>query len=322
MERRMRTIHVPALDRAVSSLGFGCASLGSRVSPGRGRTALEQAFDVGVTWYDVAPSYGDGHAETILGEFSAGRREAIVIATKVGILPPTPSFVAGIVKPILRKLTTAVPQARKLVAHLRPPATKTRITAELIETSIAASLHRLKTDHVDVLALHEPSLEEISDSAVLTALEKARARGQTLTLSVAGHFDVAVQALRTSDLFSFVQIRNSPFSRDVEQLRAAVPADRVTTVTFGVFGHDGPLERLIACLDDDPNLVEDFRAAGFRQKTAGEMACAYLLAYAFMSNEKGVTLASMYKAGHLDLNAGYAAKAIFPETLSLAARLA
>src|SRR5260221_4138096 len=103
----MRTIHVPSLDRAVSSLGFGCASLGSRVSPGRGRTALEQAFDAGVTWYDVAPSYGAGHAETILGEFAAGRRAVLAIATKVGILPPAPSFVPEIVKPLLRTLTSA-----------------------------------------------------------------------------------------------------------------------------------------------------------------------------------------------------------------------
>jgi aryl-alcohol dehydrogenase-like predicted oxidoreductase len=71
MERRMRTIPVPALDHSVSSLGFGCASLGSRVSPVQSRAALEQAFDAGVTWYDVASSYGDGHAETIPGEFAA-----------------------------------------------------------------------------------------------------------------------------------------------------------------------------------------------------------------------------------------------------------
>ena len=73
---------------ARSAIGMGCASLGSRVGRREGLKALARAYDAGITWFDVAPSYGDAEAETILGEFVQGRRDKIRICTKVGIRPP------------------------------------------------------------------------------------------------------------------------------------------------------------------------------------------------------------------------------------------
>src|SRR5438105_10248388 len=87
----MRTVVCPGLGREVSALGFGCASLGSRVSEAQGLRALGLAYERGVTWYDVAPPYGDGEAEGILGKFLAGRRERVAICTKFGIPRPVVS---------------------------------------------------------------------------------------------------------------------------------------------------------------------------------------------------------------------------------------
>ena len=56
----MRMVRVPRLDRDVSAIGFGCASLGSRISAADGRRAIARALDLGLTWFDVAPPYGDG----------------------------------------------------------------------------------------------------------------------------------------------------------------------------------------------------------------------------------------------------------------------
>jgi len=82
-----------ALGRAASSpapsrLGFGCASLGSRVAAADGLNALAAAFDAGVNWFDVAPAYGAGEAETLLGRFLRGRRDRTFVVTKVGMAPP------------------------------------------------------------------------------------------------------------------------------------------------------------------------------------------------------------------------------------------
>src|SRR5215831_14662158 len=83
----MQQINVPNLDCATSVVGMGCASLGSRVGRREGLTALNRAFGGGITWFDVAPSYGDSAAESILGEFARGKRDKLQICTKVGIRP-------------------------------------------------------------------------------------------------------------------------------------------------------------------------------------------------------------------------------------------
>ena len=87
----MRRILLPGLDLETSVLGFGCASLGSRVSPRAGLAALHRAFDAGVTWFDLAPAYGAGEAETIFADFLAQRRDRVQVLTKVGLAPPARS---------------------------------------------------------------------------------------------------------------------------------------------------------------------------------------------------------------------------------------
>ena len=46
--------------------------------------AMSTALDAGINFFDTADAYGDGYAETVLGEFLAGKpRESVVICTKV-----------------------------------------------------------------------------------------------------------------------------------------------------------------------------------------------------------------------------------------------
>ena len=49
---------------------------------------LESAFDVGIRYFDTAPSYGDGVSERRLGRFlkrmPAGQRSQVTVATKFG----------------------------------------------------------------------------------------------------------------------------------------------------------------------------------------------------------------------------------------------
>jgi aryl-alcohol dehydrogenase-like predicted oxidoreductase len=72
-------------------LGFGGWAVGGRgwgpASPERERlAAIERALELGVTFFDTAPTYGDGASETLLGRVlgSPSRREHVTIATKVG----------------------------------------------------------------------------------------------------------------------------------------------------------------------------------------------------------------------------------------------
>ncbi len=46
--------------------------------------AMDKALELGINFYDTADAYGDGYAETVLGEFLRGKpRDRVVVCTKV-----------------------------------------------------------------------------------------------------------------------------------------------------------------------------------------------------------------------------------------------
>jgi aryl-alcohol dehydrogenase-like predicted oxidoreductase len=70
-------------------LGFGAWAVGGTGWGAAGaerdrRAAVERAAELGVTFFDTAPTYGNGASETLLGQVLGSRRERVAIATKVG----------------------------------------------------------------------------------------------------------------------------------------------------------------------------------------------------------------------------------------------
>jgi len=157
----MRTVVCPGLGRNVAALGFGCGSLGSRLSETQSRRILDFAFERGVDWYDVAPPDGDGEAETILGHFVAGRRDKVVISAKIGAARPALSPIMHLIGAIKRSALSAFPELSALSFGKRQPTKdKAPLRAEVIDSSVIESLRRMKTDYIDVLALRDPSAED------------------------------------------------------------------------------------------------------------------------------------------------------------------
>jgi aryl-alcohol dehydrogenase-like predicted oxidoreductase len=108
----------------VSALGFGCGSVGGlmvRGDPAAQREAVARALDVGITYFDTAPSYGDGRSEENLGRVlrDLGAWDRVVVGTKVRL--------------------SAEERAESPTA---------------IRRSIEQSLRRLGRDSVDLLQLH------------------------------------------------------------------------------------------------------------------------------------------------------------------------
>jgi L-galactose dehydrogenase/L-glyceraldehyde 3-phosphate reductase len=108
----------------VSALGFGCGAVGGlmvRGEPAEQVRAVARALEAGITYFDTAPSYGDGLSEQALGralrELNAWGR--VVVGTKV-------------------RLDTD---------DLNDP-------VAAIRTSIEDSLRRLGHDSVDLVQLH------------------------------------------------------------------------------------------------------------------------------------------------------------------------
>src|SRR3989449_2966239 len=74
----------------VSELGFGGWGLGGSqwrgVDDGQGRDALREAVDRGITFFDTALAYGDGHSERLIG----GALKAAMGAGRVVVAPKVP----------------------------------------------------------------------------------------------------------------------------------------------------------------------------------------------------------------------------------------
>lgn len=87
---------------------------------------MHAAIEEGITWVDTAPFYGWGLAEEIVGDAIAGRRDDVYVLTKCG----------------------TVRRADGTWAEDGSPAA--------VRADLHASLERLRTDHVDVLQLHDP----------------------------------------------------------------------------------------------------------------------------------------------------------------------
>lgn len=64
-------------------LGLGGTSL-NKHSFEMGVSTVHRALELGVTYFDTSPLYGNGMSQAILGEALQGRSEEYVLATKVG----------------------------------------------------------------------------------------------------------------------------------------------------------------------------------------------------------------------------------------------
>lgn len=110
----------------VSALGFGTGAVGGLFVRGEGteqKRAITRALDAGVTYFDTAPSYGDGRSEENLGRAlgELGVWPDVVVGTKVRLQP------ADLADPIAA-----------------------------IQRSCEASLRRLGRASIDLLQLHNP----------------------------------------------------------------------------------------------------------------------------------------------------------------------
>lgn len=144
----------------VSEIGFGAWAIGGN-SYGTTRDeesldALQAAWDHGVSFFDTADVYGEGHSEELIGKFLQGKRKDAVIATKVGY-----DFYHG--------------------------AYRRNLNAEYIRFAIDESLKRLQTDFVDLYQFHNPTLEDIERGEIFQVMEELKSAGKIRFYGVSVH---------------------------------------------------------------------------------------------------------------------------------------
>ena len=169
-------------DLQVSEVGFGLWTVSTgwwgNYTNDEAIALMQEAFDLGITLFDAADTYGNGRSEELLAQAFRGKRDQIVIATKVGY-----DFVHHGEE---RRGQREIPQ------NFRP---------EAIRFATDAALGRLATDHIDVLQLHNIRMEQVDDDALWETLEDLRAEGKVKEYGVAlgpaiGWLGEGVRAIR------------------------------------------------------------------------------------------------------------------------------
>ncbi len=132
-----------ALNFSTPKIALGTAPIGSMapvfgyaVSDDDARATIQHAVASGVNFIDTAPLYGNGMAETRVGDALAASgiaRSSVIIGTKVGWVP-------------------GVLGGNHFSDGLRS------YTRENVLRSVEASLKRLRTDYLDIAHVHDPDL--------------------------------------------------------------------------------------------------------------------------------------------------------------------
>src|SRR5512147_2537628 len=68
----------------VSRACFGTMTFGGQVDEAAAARIVDLCFERGINFFDTANSYTEGRSETILGKLLKGRRDRVVLASKVG----------------------------------------------------------------------------------------------------------------------------------------------------------------------------------------------------------------------------------------------
>jgi aryl-alcohol dehydrogenase-like predicted oxidoreductase len=266
---------------------MGCNQLGVACDEQGAAALVDEAFDAGINYFDVADEYGRryfdptdpswGVAEEYLGRALRGKRDRVVIATKFGVRPPTQPELGG-------------------------------ASAAWIARAVEDSLRRLGTDYIDLYQLHIPD-PTVPIAETLGALDqlvrsgKVRAIGCS-NLSVAELDEADHVATETeNERFASIQSALNIFSRGA--LANVMPACERLGMAFipyyplangvlsGKYGRDRPLPtgtRLVEQIDEATRnkILSDRTFARLealetyardRGHTVLELALAWLLAF-------------------------------------------
>ncbi len=104
--------------------------------------AVHAALDAGINFLDTAPIYGFGHSEIVVGRALKGRRDAVVLATKVGMVPNAPG---GRLE--FRSTGLGPHEFGHIPVHIYNH-------PESIRAEVEMSLKRLQTDRIDLIQTH------------------------------------------------------------------------------------------------------------------------------------------------------------------------
>jgi aryl-alcohol dehydrogenase-like predicted oxidoreductase len=154
---KFRTL--PETDVRVSEIGFGLWTVSTgwwgKFTEGEAIALMHRAFDLGITLFDAADTYGNGYSEELIAKAFPQQRDQIVIATKVG----HNFYDHGNER-----------RGQREIPH--------DFSVPFIRQAVEKALQRLRTDRIDILQLHNIRMEQVEDDALWTLLEQLKGEGK------------------------------------------------------------------------------------------------------------------------------------------------
>lgn len=187
----------PKSDVTVSEVGFGLWTTSTgwwgEKDDEQAVALLHEAFDLGITLFDAADTYGSGRSEEQLAKAFADRRDRVVYATKFGYDFYTPRNTEA------RRGQVELPQD---------------FSPAFVRRALEESLRRLRTDCIDIYQMHNARMSQVEDDALWDLLEAFKREGKIRMYGVAlgpaiGWLYEGVDAVRKRNVASLQMIWNA-----------------------------------------------------------------------------------------------------------------
>lgn len=184
----MERIRFGPSELMVSPIGLGCYSMSGaygRQDDDECIATIQRALDIGINFLDTSSNYGKGHNQRLIGKAIKGRRDAVVIHSKLGsIRPDGVNVVSG--------------------------------TPEHVRNSCESGLKRLGIDCVDVICISRVDpVTPIEETVGAMARMVAEGKTRYIALSKDLTPELLARAIAVHPIVS-VQDEYSLFARDPE----------------------------------------------------------------------------------------------------------
>ena len=164
--------------------------------------AIHASIDGGINLLDTAPMYGYGLSEEIVGKAIKGRRNQVVLATKVGLVWDNDQ--GEFFTYADDKGPSDKPAKYSVYKNLRP---------ESIQTEVENSLRRLQTDYIDLYQTHWQD----ATTPIETTMEKLLKLKDQGKIRAIGVSNITVKHLNEYGDISSVQEKFSLIDRKIAE---------------------------------------------------------------------------------------------------------
>lgn len=278
----------------VTALGYGAMEVrGSRIWGGRhleddqAETILNAVLDSGITFVDTANDYG--RSEEYIGRYLSHRRDEFVLATKCGCTV------------VHRDETTDD------TPHVW--------TRENLFRGLHESLERMRTGYVDLIQLHNPSVEQAEEGDLVEVLREMKEQGKVRWIGISStepHLATFIEW----GVFDTFQIPYSALERQHEQLIQAASDSGAGVILRGGVARGEPGSGL----GDDDRWFAWQKAGLDELLDTGETPTQFLLRFTKAHPGMDTNIVGTLNPEHLAANVAAASKPLPEETYAEAKR--